>query len=202
MKDYVLINNKKQHKHINENDFIFIQTDKIILNEKNNEQVVVLDYNNFIKDILASYINDDDLYNQFKLDFYRTTFFINGFELKSHQHFIDFFKTILSNHKLKELLSICSQTGLASAYIIVQKTLFEKNINLIFFELVDKKKIEHKIKIKTYDNNININIHKKLRIVDLISDIPENLYNVDINLNLTFEKDKYVTITYYMEHIY
>lgn len=201
MKDYVLINKKKKILKKEQNDFLLIQTSKIILDNKNNEQIVVLDYNNFITDIMTSYINDNDLYNQFKLDFYRTSFYINGFELKSHKHFINFFKTLLNGYKLKELLSICSQTGLATAYIIVQKTLLEKNINLIFSELVDKKKIEHKIKIKTYDNNININIYKKLRIVDLASDIPENLYYVDINLNLNFNSDKYVTIAYYMEHI-
>ena len=83
---------------------------------------------------------------------------------------------------------------------MVQKTLFEKNTNLIFSELLNKKKNRHKIKIRTYDNQINIHIYKKLRIIDLTSDNPEHLYDVSINLNLTFDFDKYVLITYNLKH--
>ena len=199
MNDYIFVNKKKQYKNIN-NEFLYIQTDNIILNEKNNEQIVILNYNKFIKDILNSYIDDKDLFNQFLVDFYRTKFYINGFEIKTHTHFISFFETMLYKKKLKELLSICSQTGLATAYIMVQNSLFKLNEHLIFSELKDKKKTQHKIKIKTYDNNIDINIHKRLRIVDILSDIPKNIYNVDININL-FLYDEYITINYYMEHI-
>jgi len=200
--DYILINNKKNifDNKIDQNEFIFINTNDIILNQKNNIQILILEYDKFIKQILTSYINDDDIHNQFKLDFYRTQVFVNGFELESHEHFINYFKTLLKYNKLKELLSICSQTGLSEAYIIVQKTLFGLNTNLIFSELLNKKKIRHTIKIKTYNNQININIHKKLRIVDLTEECPTNLYNVDINLSLLFGIDEYVTITYNMEH--
>jgi len=195
MEHYVLINNKKDNI-VDKNNFLLINTNDIVLDKENNEQVLVLHYDNFIKQILNSYIDDNDLYNQFKLDFYRTQVFINGFCVESHEHFINFFKTLLNNNKLKELLSICSQTGLSEAYIIVQKTLFKKNTNLIFSELINKKKIRHKIKIKTYNDEININIHKKLRIIDLTTDNPEHLYDVNINLNLIFNFDKYVLITY------
>ena len=195
MEHYVLINNKKDNI-VDKNNFLLINTNDILLDKENNEQVLVLHYDNFIKQILNSYIDDNDLYNQFKLDFYRTQVFINGFCVESHEHFINFFKTLLNNNKLKELLSICSQTGLSEAYIIVQKTLFKKNTNLIFSELINKKKIRHKIKIKTYNDEININIHKKLRIIDLTTDNPEHLYDVNINLNLIFNFDKYVLITY------
>lgn len=198
--DYIFIKKKKNFE-IDKNNFILINTNDIVLDKKNNEQILVLEYNKFIKQILNSYIDDNDLYNQFKLDFYRTQVFINGFCINSHQYFINFFKKLLNNNKLKELLSICSQTGLSEAYIIVQKTLFETNTNLIFSELLNKNKIQHKIKIQTYNNQININIHKKLRIVDLTSDNPEHLYDVNINLNLIFDLDKYVLITYNLKSI-
>tara|TARA_B100001094_G_C18145263_1_gene780313 strand:- start:274 stop:879 length:606 start_codon:yes stop_codon:yes gene_type:complete len=198
--DYVFINiNKYINK--NTNDFIIINTNDIILNNKDNEQIILLDYNKFIKQILNSYIDDNDIFNQFKLDFYRTQVFINGFQLNDHEHFISFFKTLLSYNKLKELLSICSQTGLSEPYILVQKSLLKKNNNFIFSELSNKDKVQHKIKIKTYDNNININIHKKLRIIDLSTDIPKNLYYVDINLNLILDFDLFVTVTYNISNL-
>jgi len=199
--EYILINSKYDNHKIDKNEFIFINTNNIILHENNNTQVLILEYTNFIKQILNSYKDEIDLINQFKLDFYRTCVFINGFQLTSHEYFINFFNKLLPNNKLNELLSICSQTGLSEAYIIVQKTLFNKNNNLIFSELIDKKKTRHKIKIKTYNNQISINILKKLRIVDPTNEISQNLYNVDINLNLIFNIDEYVTITYNMEHI-
>ena len=101
--DYILINNKKKifDNKIDKNEFIFINTNDIVLNQKNNIQILILEYDKFIKQILTSYINDDDIHNQFKLDFYRTQVFVNGFELESHTHFTLF---TLSAHNFESII--------------------------------------------------------------------------------------------------
>lgn len=148
-------------------DYIFISnSNNISLHENNN---LILDYKSYIDKIISSYLDENDIYEQFKKDFHRTDkIYINGYKIKDYDYFINFFKKIVSKSKLEEIISICSQTGLSEPYILLQNMLFEKYENFICSEIEhNNKKKKYTINITTYNDTIDINILKTLRIINL-----------------------------------
>ena len=62
-------------------DYIFIyNSNNISLHENNN---LILDYKYYIDKIISSYLDENDIYEQFKKDFHRTDkIYINGYKIK------------------------------------------------------------------------------------------------------------------------
>lgn len=179
-------------------DYIFISnSNNISLHENNN---LILDYKYYIDKIISSYLDENDIYEQFKKDFHRTDkIYINGYKIKDYDYFINFFKKIVSKSKLEEIISICSQTGLSEPYILLQNMLFEKYENFICSEIEhNNKKKKYTINITTYNDTININILKTLRIINLSNENDFGFQNkffikliLLINLN-----DDFLTLKY------
>lgn len=192
--DFHIINKFKS----NNNDYIFISNfNNISLDENNN---LILDYKSYIHKIISSYLNENDIYEQFKKDFIRTDkIYINGYKINNYDYFINFFKKKVSKTKLEEIISICSQTGLSEPYILLQNMLFEKYKNYICSEIEhNNNKKKYKINITTYNDTININIIKTLRIINLSNENDFGFKNkffikliLLINLN-----DDYLTLKY------
>ena len=179
-------------------DYVCISnSNNILLNENNN---LILNYNTYINDIINSYLDKNDIYSQFNKDFHRTEkICINGYKIKDYDYFINFFSKKVSNKKLEEIISICSQTGLSEPYILLQNMLFNKYNNFICSEIErgNKKKM-YKINITTYNDTININIIKTLRIVDLSNETEhgfKNKYFIKIILLINLNED-YITLKY------
>ena len=129
----------------------------------------------------------------------RYKIYINGYKIKDYDYFINFFKKIVSKSKLEEIISICSQTGLSEPYILLQNMLFEKYENFICSEIEhNNKKKKYTINITTYNDTININILKTLRIINLSNENDFGFQNkffikliLLINLN-----DDFLTLKY------
>ena len=60
------------------NDYIVIDTEDMYLyNPENIENIILLDFNKYFENIVSSFRNDDDIWNQFKMDIVRSKFYIN-----------------------------------------------------------------------------------------------------------------------------
>ena len=211
--NFIIINNENNicDYQLNKKSIIKNVYNINILNNIDDEYVLLLDYKEFVEKMYNSYDkNDNNIYEQFKKDYHRTTFYINNICEKNLYIFTDYFEFLLYQYNLNyyEFLLFCTQAVMGSPlellYKIINKT-FNKTIceelyvgeienNVKKYSKVNKKLIYNLI---TKNKELYIIINKVLRIFYINENSKDiTLYYVKITLNIPFFSKENVIITY------
>jgi hypothetical protein len=203
-KDYEIINfekfkNYKKYIPLYNNpndDFIIIdllnnsndRINNIFNKEKVIERTIQYDYKEWYDDIKNSFKDEKDINKQFHLDFNRTLLFINGNSIKKYNELIEFLECTIDKKNLLDILMFSTQASLGLPYCIIQKNIYMDKEEYFLAGLDSSEKEyneDNRINIEL-NNEINITIEKKLRIVKFIDNDPVTkcYVNIFISFNL------------------
>ena len=116
------------------NNFIIINNENnVISNKIENEYIVLLNYNKYIKEIYNSYQNNNiNVYNQFNKDFPRANYNINHINENKVSLFTDYFEFFIYQYDYNyfEFLMLCTQAVMGSPLEILYNIIYNTtNIN-------------------------------------------------------------------------
>lgn len=192
------------------NNFIIINNENnIISNKIENEYIILLNYNKYIKEIYNSYQNNNNnVYNQFVKDFPRANYNINHINENKISLFTDYFEFFIYQHDYNyfEFLMLCTQAVMGSPleilYNIIYSTPNISNSNKEYY-IGEIKSTKNKNKNKKLvfniinNNNLIIIIKKNLRIFYINKHCKDiTLYYVNIKLNIPYSTKEKIIITY------
>lgn len=201
----------------NENNIIYNKQNNIITDTSNyncileNEYIILLDYNKYIKKIYNSFSkNYKNIYTQFNKDFIRAKYIINDTNENNMYYFTDYFEFLIYQYDLDytEFLMLSTQAVMGCPLEILYNiinNIFESKLFYIGEINTKNKKIIKKYNLNKNliynyihkNNNLYIIIKKTLRIFYINSygkDI--TLYYVNIILNIPYYSKEKIIITY------
>ena len=162
-----------------EKTFTIINSNNII--DPYNDFILLINYNDMYNDLKKSYQNNNyKIFEQFIRDYNRTKIYINNIRESNYKIFINYFELlfIANNYNIYDLYLFCTQAIMGYCLEIIYKNLSN---NLYIGEETKPKSLIYNIICK--NNNITINIKKKLRIFFITENgIPQTLYNIFIRL--------------------
>lgn len=211
--NFIIINNENNicDYQLNKKSIIKNVYNINILNNIDDEYVLLLDYKEFVEKMYNSYDkNDNNIYEQFKKDYHRTTFYINNICEKNLYIFTDYFEFLLYQYNLNyyEFLLFCTQAVMGSPLELLYK-IINKTFNKTIFEELYVGEVENNVKkdskvnkkliynLITKNKELYIIINKVLRIFYINENSKDiTLYYVKITLNIPFFSKENVIITY------
>lgn len=167
-------------------DYILIDTEDLYqYNPENIENIILLDFNKYLENIVLSYRNDDDSWNQFKMDIVRSKFYINHCPINDPYIIRDFLNSHLSASLNKEIFMISNQVLMGTPYELIANTILPYNWYIGELGLNSKIDKQMIINLSISSNEITIRGEKKMRIFKINNEyMDETLYLVDICLEI------------------
>ena len=169
-----------------DNDYIIIDTEDIYKYIPDNiENIILLDFNKYWKTIIQSYRDDNDIWNQFKMDIVRSKFNINHCPITDPYIIKQFLDNCFHSYIVNDILMVCTQVLMGSPYELISTTILPYNWYLGELGLNSELDKQMTIDLTINPYELSIRGKKKLRIFRLNDDyIDETLYIVDINLEI------------------
>ena len=187
MNDKIEMNehNNRSIEYIN-NDYIIVDTEELYqYNPENIENIILLDFNKYLENIVLSFRNDDDIWNQFKMDIVRSKFYINHCPINDPYIIREFLQNQLSSSLNKELMMISNQVLMGTPYELIANTILPYNWYIGELGLNSKIDKQMSINLNISSNEITIRGEKKMRIFKINNEcMDETLYLVDICLEI------------------
>lgn len=170
---------------------------------KFNKFFIFLDFKKYFSDILKSYKNNKDIFNQFNIDSKRIKYIINGHKILDTELLLYYLTYKFQNDDIYSILLLCTQAVMALPIELLQNNIILQEYYI--FELTQVKEKELTICIdipSNYDlskNIISFKIYKKLRIVKFINTLPVDLFFVNFILDFDiYIYNKKLTFPEYM----
>jgi len=204
--DFEIIDFTKYDKHKKIKKIIFKKTNCYIIPStinKNNKKLsqqfvegelmesnVNLDLNLWLNDIKNSYKDNNQIANQFLVDFDRCSFYCNGHKVNDPSSFLDYLHLKCKSKDIKKILMLCSQTSFGLPYELIQNSLYENGeIEYFLAEVSYENKLYHhkyRIYFSIENDEISFTITKYLRIFKIVNtnDITVAIVQLFINFNL------------------
>lgn len=174
--DYIIIDNEEEYKYIPENI----------------ENIILFDYNKYLEHITISYRNQNDIWNQFKMDIVRSKFYINHCPINDPYIVRDFLNSQLSTSLNNEIFMVSNQVLMGAPYELIANTILPYNWYIGELGLNSKIDKQMTIKLTISSNELSIKGYKPMRIFKINHDfMDETLYLVNIYLEIDLlNKDK------------
>ena len=169
-----------------EEEYILIDTDELYqYNPENKENIILLDFNKYLENIVLSYRNEYDIWNQFKMDIVRSKFYINHCPINNPSTIRDFLHSQLSSSLNREITMIANQVLMGAPYELIANTIMPYNWYIGELGLNSKIDKQMTIHLNISSNEITIRGEKTMRIFKINNEYTdETLYLVDICIEI------------------
>lgn len=184
--DYNIITMEPTNTPTIDNDYIIIDTEvQYQYIPENIENMILFDYNKYLQHIILSYRNEQDIWNQFKMDIVRSKFYINHCPINDPYIVRDFLYSQLSTTLNNDIFMISNQVLMGTPYELIAQNILPYNWYIGELGLNSKIDKQMTIKLTISSNEITIKGYKKMRIFKINNEfMDETLYLVDIYLEI------------------
>jgi len=169
-----------------EEEYILIDNEELYqYNPENKENIILLDFNKYLENIVLSYRNEYDIWNQFKMDIVRSKFYINHCPINNPYTIRDFLHSQLSSSLNREITMIANQVLMGAPYELIANTIMPYNWYIGELGLNSKIDKHMTIHLNISSNEITIRGEKTMRIFKINNEYTdETLYLVDICIEI------------------
>lgn len=170
-----------------ENDYIIIDNNIKLKYIKNTiERIILLDYDTYWYNIVISYKDKKDIWNQFKMDIIRSNFYINYCPMENPIHIKEYLDRLFNPELVNRILMLSTQVIMGTPYELISTNIQEFEWYLGELGLNsnsnDKRMI---INLVINEQEIKIIGQKTLRIFKINEEyMDENIYIVNIKLEI------------------
>ena len=189
---------KKRNEVVNKDKFTII--DNVNYNElyitsdllKNipSERYIPLNSSIFMEKIENSFLNDNDIFSQFKNDLNRSRFIINNYHITDAELIKDYLEFTYDKYIVNKILMMTTQASLGMPFELIQNSINGKYFSEISpFDKVSK---VFSIYLDTSNDTIRFNINKNMRIFELIDCEAQTLCIVNIDLDYDLLNDDFI----------
>ena len=171
--------------------------------DSKNERMFMINYKYFYRDIADSFLKTD-IKRQFIVDITRCKYYINENIVLKPEYAINYYEWKFGDDLALKIMMLTTQALMGLPFQILQSSLFKDNLYLAEMKNKNDFKSHHYIFVTTKNDEIHIKTKKFLRIFKLEEGSDYDLYNVEIDIEVTINNENVndVLIGYKFTDIY